>query len=144
MEEKLERDIFTLDASSCPMGKWCSRKDPKECPYFSTVCGYMIPLKNSSLNYLNNGAGFKTLDGEKIKGLDLINEGYINMLDVPEEWITSKKHQIQRDCLRFNREYIDKEKIKAGLNCLEYPIYHLDFETMPCPMPRFKGEKPYI
>ena len=144
MEEKLERDIFTLDASSCPMGKWCSIKDPKECPYFSTVCGYMIPLKNSSLNYLNNGAGFKTLDGEKIKGLDLINEGYINMLDVPEEWITSKKHQIQRDCLRFNREYIDKEKIQAGLNCLEYPIYHLDFETMPCPMPRFKGEKPYI
>ena len=26
MEEKLERDIFSLDASKCPMGKWCERK----------------------------------------------------------------------------------------------------------------------
>ena len=143
-EEKLERYLFTLDASICPMGKWCERKKVKECPYFSTVCGKMIPAKNSSLNYLNNTAGFKTLNGDRIKGLDLINEGYINMLDVPEEWITSKKHEIQRDCLRFNRVYIDKEKIKAGINALEYPIYHLDFETMPCPMPRFRGEKPYI
>ena len=143
-EEKLERYLFTLDASVCPMGQWCNRKDPKECPYFSTVCGKMIPAKNSSLNYLNNTAGFKTLDGDRIKGLDLINEGYINMLDVPEEWIVHKKHQIQRDCLRFDRVYVDKEKIKAGINALEYPIYHLDFETMPCPMPRFRGEKPYI
>ncbi len=142
--EKLEKDIFTLDASPCPMGKWCERKKVKECPYLSAVCGKMIPEKNSSLNYLNNGAGFKTLDGERLKGLELINEGYINMLDVPEEWIVHKKHQIQRDCLRFNRVYVDKEKIKAGINCLEYPIYHLDFETVPCPMPRFRGEKPYI
>ena len=24
-----------------------------------------------------------------------------------------------------------------------YPIYHFDFETFPCPLPRFRGEKPY-
>ena len=144
MEERLENDIFTLDASVCPMGRSCERKKVRECPYLSAVCGKMIPAKNSSLNYLNNGAGFKTLSGERLKGLELINAGYINMLDVPEEWIVHQKHHIQRDCLRFNRVYVDKEKIKAGLNCLEYPIYHLDFETMPCPLPRFRGEKPYI
>lgn len=144
LEEKLEKYVFDLNVEVCPMGKWCERKKVKECPYLAVVCGKNIPPKNSSLNYLNNGAGFKTLDGERLKGLELINEGYINMLDIPEEWITSEKHHIQRDALRFNRPYIDKEKIKAGLNCLEYPIYHLDFETMPCPMPRFRGEKPYI
>jgi hypothetical protein len=26
---------------------------------------------------------------------------------------------------------------------LEYPIYHFDFETFPCPLPRFRGETPY-
>jgi hypothetical protein len=26
---------------------------------------------------------------------------------------------------------------------LEYPIYHFDFEGFPCPLPRFKGERPY-
>lgn len=51
---------------------------------------------------------------------------------------------IQRYCLSSNKEYIDKEKIIAGLNELKYPIYHLDFETLPCPVPRFKGEHPYI
>lgn len=144
LEKILENYIFTLDATSVPMGKWCERKSSKECPYLSAVCGKNIPIKNSSLNYLNNGAGFKTLDGERIKGLDLINHGYLNMLDIPEKWITSKKHHIQRDALRFNKVYVDTEKIAAGLKCLEYPIYHLDFETMPCPMPRFRGEKPYI
>ena len=143
-EASLEEYLFNLNASPCPMGKWCERKKVKECIYLGPVCGKKIPTKNSSLNYLNNGFGFKTLDGERLKGLELINAGYINMLDIPEEWITSKKHEIQRDSLRFNRPYIDTEKIRAGLNALEYPIYHLDFETMPCPMPRFRGEKPYI
>lgn len=144
MESKLENYVFNLNVGKCPMGKHCERKHVKECPYLNAVCGKMIPAKNSSLNYLNNGFGFKTENGDRLKGLELINEGYIKMLDIPEEWITSEKHHIQRDCLRFNKEYIDQEKISAGLNCLEYPIYHLDFETMPCPMPRFRGEKPYI
>lgn len=144
IERKLENDLFTLDASVCDMGKWCDRKGYKECPFFSTICGAKIPPKNSSLNYIHNGFGFTTETGEKLKGLDLINHGYLNMLDIPEEWIKHKNHEIQRDAVRFGREYIDAEKIKAGLSCLEYPIYHLDFETMPCPVPRFKGEKPYI
>ena len=103
----------------------------------------MIPHKNSSLNYISNGQGFLTPNG-RIKGLDLINEGYLGMLDVPSEWITRKAHMIQRDCLEFNKIYINKEKLKKGLDQIEYPIYHLDFETFPCPVPRFKGEWPYI
>jgi hypothetical protein len=26
---------------------------------------------------------------------------------------------------------------------LTFPLYHLDFESFPCPLPRYKGEKPY-
>ena len=143
-EQKLENYLFNLDASPCPLGISCERKKTKECKFFSTVCGKMIPAKNSSINYMNNGFGFKTIKGDRLKGLELINAGYLNMLDIPEEWITSKKHIIQRDALRFDKPYIDIEKIKAGIDSLEYPIYHLDFETMPCPVPRFKGEKPYM
>lgn len=83
-------------------------------------------------------------DGVRIKGLDLINEGYLNMLDIPESWIHKKAHEIQRNCLAFDDNYVDKEKIAIGIKQLQYPIYHLDFETMPCPVPRFKGEWPYI
>ena len=140
----LEGRLFNPDISPCPLGIFCKRKKTDECKYLSTVCGKMIPQKNSSLNYLNNGSGFVDEFGERVKGLEIINRGYYGMLDVPEEWITSRKHELQRECLEFKREYVNKEKLKAGLSTLKYPIYHLDFETFPCPLPRFKGEFPYI
>ena len=66
------------------------------------------------------------------------------MLDVQADWIKSKNHLIQRECLEFDKVYVNKEKLKAGLSQIKYPIYHLDFETFPCPLPRFNGEWPYI
>lgn len=140
----LENYLKNNNASVCKLGKYCERNKPGCCKFFNPVCSKIIPKKNSSLNYIMNGQGFKNEYGDRIKGLDLINEGYINLLDVPESFITREIHHIQRDCLTFNKEYIDKEKIIAGLKELKYPIYHLDFETFPCPLPRFKGEFPYI
>ncbi len=140
--QSLENYIDKSDAKKCPLGIWCGRKKSKECAYFKTVCGKDIPLKNSVFSYLNCYV-FKDDYGDSHKCLDLVNDGYLNMMDIPATWIKSKKHEIQRDALAFNRVYIDKEKIKAGINTLKYPIYHLDFETFPCPLPRFFGEKPY-
>lgn len=142
--EKLERYLLELDASPCPLSISCGYKKRNECKYFAPLCGSMIPKKNSSMNYIHNGFGFVREDGTRIKGVDLINEGYINMLDIPEEWITKNYHHIQRESLAFDKVYVDKEKIYEGLKQLKYPIYHLDFETMPCPVPRFRGEWPYI
>ncbi len=142
--EKLERYLRTLEVSACPLGDFCGYKKQSGCKFFNPICGKKIPLKNSSLNYMNNACGFIREDGSRIKGLELINEGYLRMMDIPDYWITKRKHQIQRECLEFDTVYVDKEKIAAGLNLLKYPIYHLDFETMPCPVPRFRGEWPYI
>jgi hypothetical protein len=142
--EKLERYLNNLDAAPCPLGDYCGYKKQSGCKFFSPICGKMIPPKNSSLSYIHNGFGFVNDDGERIKGLELINEGYINLMDIPESWIKKKSHQLQRDCYEFNHVYIDKEKIRDGIKQIKYPIYHLDFETMPCPVPRFKGEWPYI
>lgn len=141
---KIERYIFEDNCDKTNLGQWCEYKKQTQCKYFKKICGKDIPYKNSSLNYMNNGFGFKDEEGNRHKGLDLINEGYINMLDVPEEWIVNTNHFIQRDALKNNREYIDKEKIKISIDQLSYPIYHLDFETFPCPLPRYKGEWCYI
>ena len=140
---KIERILFDPVDQKCDLGPWCAFKKPGGCKYFNAICGSMIPHKNSSLNYISNGQGFLTPNG-RLKGLDLINHGYLNMLDIPGEWITRKTHMIQRDCLEFDKVYVNKEKLKKGLEQIEYPIYHLDFETFPCPVPRFKGEWPYI
>lgn len=131
------------NAAPCPLGDYCNYKKQTCCKFFKPVCGSHIPSKNSSLNYLHNPQGFKDEEGQKHKGLQLINEGYLNLLDIPETWIKNENHKIQRDCYQNNKIYINVEKIKKGIEQLEYPIYHLDFETFPCPVPRFKGESPF-
>lgn len=142
LAKKLEYDLFNLDASPCKLGASCEFKKMTQCKYFK-VCGEKIPKYNSSLSYMNNGFGFKNPNGDVLKGLDLINEGYVNLMDIPEEWIKNPNHIIQRNAYLFDTPYIDKEKLKVAIEALKYPIYHLDFETMPCPIPRFKGEKCY-
>lgn len=142
--KKLEKYLNELDASQTSMGVFCGFKKRSECKFLASICGKNIPKKNSSLNYIHNGFGFLKEDNTRIKGLELINEGYLNMLDIPNNWIKQNYHHIQRDCLSFDKVYVDKEKIAIGLKQLKYPIYHLDFETMPCPVPRFRGEWPYI
>ncbi len=139
----LEGYLKANDIKNVPLGSFCEYKSPTECKYFKKVCGSVIPEYNSSLNYLNNGFGFKDENNEYHKGLDLINEGYIKMLDIPDTWIRNPNHIIQRNALITEKPYINKDKLKAVINSLKYPIYHLDFETFPCPIPRFKGEKCY-
>jgi len=135
--------LTNMDLSPCNIGEFCEYKRPSKCKYCS-ICMKDVPKYNSSLSYMNNGCGFKDENGITHKELDLINEGYINMMDIPESWIKNNNHFIQRDALVSGKPYINKEKILLALNNIKYPIYHLDFETFPCPLPRFKGEKCYI
>lgn len=141
-KEKIKKYLLEMDVSPCPIGSYCEYKSKSKCK-FCPICFKKIPKYNSSLDYMNNGFGFKDDDGCIHKGLDLINEGYLNMLDIPKSWIKNENHLIQRECLETGNQFIDKDKIKLALNNIKYPIYHLDFETFPCPLPRFRGEKCY-
>ena len=137
---RLEKYIFEGSNEPCPLSVACALKKNTECKY-KNICFKCMPEKNTSFNYLNF-RGFK-YGGETLDKYDLLNNGYYKMDDIPYEWLTSENHKIQRDCYDNNKVYINKEKIKAGLESLSYPIYHLDFETLPCPVPRFRGEHPY-
>lgn len=138
--QNLEKYIFESDESPCKLGVQCALKKNTECKY-KPICFKNVPEKNASFNY-KRFVSFKD-NGIKYNKYDLINEGYLKLSDVPESWLTSENHKIQRACYDNNEVYINKAKIKAGLDSLSYPIYHLDFETLPCPIPRFKGEHPY-
>ena len=141
-KENIKKYLLEMDISPCNLDSCCCYKSKSKCK-FCPICFKKIPKYNSSLSYMNNGFGFKDDDGCIHKGLDLINEGYLNMLDIPKSWIKNENHLIQRECLETGNQFIDKEKIKLALNNIKYPIYHLDFETFPCPLPRFRGEKCY-
>lgn len=141
-KKKVECYINEMLVSEQRLGVYCERKSVSGCK-FVPVCFKKVPKKNSIFTYMLNHFGFKDENNETHYPMDLINDGVTGMLDIPEHWITKPNHIIQRNVVVSGKAYINKEKIKASIDSLSYPIYHLDFETFPCPLPRFKGEKCY-
>ena len=140
--KRVEGYIHSLKADTFPVGEYCEMKKTTKCK-FCKICFKMLPEKNSIMAYLDGHHGFKDNHGNKHDRFDLINDGYVKMLDVPLEYLNRKKNVIQRETVESGKPYIDKDKIIDGLKQIKYPIYHLDFETFPCPLPRYKGEKCY-
>ena len=146
---KIEEDIKTVvdrivndDESRVKLGKHCQLKKMRECIY-KDLCYDQFPKKNSLLMYLNKHHGFKDPKGIKHEYFDLIDEGYKSMEDIPDSWLTRRNNRIQRYVATTKKIHLDERKIKAAIETIQYPIYHLDFESFPCPLPRFKNEKPY-
>lgn len=132
-----------MNIEPCPLGIHCQHKKSYKCKFLE-VCFYQrIPKINSLFAYFDNHYGFKDKSGLKTSTFDLINQGIINMLDLREEMLTRANNIIQRRVVEKNEPYINKDKIKSGLKNLVYPLYYLDFETFPCPLPRYFGEKCY-
>ncbi len=137
----LESYIFEGENTPCKVGVHCELNKNTECK-FKNICFKDVPKLNASYNY-KKFISFKDEYGTIYNKYDLVNEGYYKLGDVPINWLTNNNHKIQRNCYENDIVHINKEKIKCGLNNIKYPIYHLDFETFPCPIPRFRGEAPY-
>lgn len=139
----LESYIVNIHDTKCKVGEWCAWKKNTECIFWKRCYQTLrnVPDVNVANNYLSF-RGFKL--GNIQDKYQLINEKYWNFDSIPKEWLDKENHKIQRDCYDGALpEYVDKEKMQAWFDHLEYPIYHFDFESFPCPLPRFKGEHPY-
>lgn len=139
--KKLEK-IINKSCDDIKVGNYCEYKKTTECKH-KNFCFRNLPEKNSVFCYLDNHCGFSDEKGNKISIYDLINNKKHGMLDVPIEYLKREKNIIQRNVVEQNTTYCNYNKIKSGLELIKYPIYHFDFETFPCPLPRFKGEKCY-
>lgn len=139
---KVERYIRELDASYVPINYYCEKKKTTKCKYVP-ICWKNIPNKNSIFNYLDAHHGFKDGEGHKHDCYELVSDGIINLVDMPDNYLEREKNIIQKQVTKTHIPYFNKEKIKAGIAQITYPIYHLDFESFPCPLPRFRGEKCY-
>jgi len=140
--KKVESYIRKLDASYYPIGSYCEKKRITKCRYIP-ICWKNIPGKNSIFNYLDAHNGFKDENGYKHDCYELVSDGIVNLIDMPDNYLERKKNIIQKEVTTTHKPYFNNEKIKAGIAQIEYPIYHLDFESFPCPLPRFRGEKCY-
>lgn len=140
--KKIEKYVADLDASEVPIGLHCEHKKTTKCKY-TQVCFNKLPNKNSILHFTNSHHGFKDEDDNKYDRFDLIGDNVYSMLDIDPKLLNREQNVIQRKVILDDKPYIDHDKIKAGLTQITYPIYHLDFETFPCPLPRYRGEKCY-
>ena len=141
--QKVVSYLKEMNIKQCDLGIYCAHKKNTKCKFLD-VCFYkVIPKQNSILNYVDNHHGFKDNSGFKYSSFDLINSGKVNMLDIDESFLTRRNNIIQRRIVEDKLVHINNEKIKDGIKQLSYPLYHLDFETFPCPLPRFRGEKCY-
>ena len=126
------------------VGKHCAWGENTECLFYKHCFEKLrnVPRTNRANNYVYCQGKFK--EGDIKNKYQLVNEGKWKFGDVPEAWLIKENHIIQRACYdKRIPDYVDKEKMKYWFDQLEYPIYHFDFEGFPCPLPRFKGERPY-
>lgn len=125
------------------IGKHCAWGERTECVFWKHCFQTLrdVPDYNSANKYLNSHKSF--IDNGILGKYELIEAGRYSILDVKEEWLKTDNHKIQRKCCATGKEYVDQEKMQYWLDKIECPIYHLDFETFPCPLPRFRKETPY-
>jgi hypothetical protein len=149
----LEADIYRMinhlelnDFTPCNLiRKECRKGENFQCK-FVDFCFSHIPKENSILSYFHSNTGFtepKETGDIHHDTYSLINEGKVDMLDIPISWLKDEKHLMQRYCIENDYVHIDKPKIEAILKTLKYPLIYLDFEALPCLLPRYFGEKPY-
>jgi hypothetical protein len=144
IKEDFQTVISRLDqmnAKEVPLGKHCMRNKTRECPFYG-VCSHFIPKERHIFEYIGNHHGFGP-KGQKVDVWDYVNDGVVSMLDVPYEMLSRSNNQLQYQAVAHHEPYMNAHRIKAFIKDLKYPIYHLDFESFPSPLPRFKGETPY-
>lgn len=126
------------------VGNHCELKRPSECK-FKKVCFKNTLCDGSILEYINKKFAFggPGTDVDRLDVYELLNQECYKIDSIPREYLSKKVNQIQYDCYTTGDTFINEEKITLAIKSLQYPLYHLDFESYGCPFPRYFGEKPY-
>lgn len=105
---------------------------------------YSNVFRDEFLANLPKGSVFDFYGMSKKKALDLWLSGFKMLKDVPETIQINSKQRIQKETAISGKPYINPTKIREFIDELQYPIYHLDFETFNPAVPIFDGTKPYM
>lgn len=132
LPELIEGLLKIIDLPVCPhisIREHCGK--PYECQ-MKSVCWAFLP--EAHVLELTRG---------KSKGFDLIDQGVLRLADIPDNYKLSDNQTIQRLCAISGQAYVSKVEIADFLKGLRYPLWHMDFETIFEPIPRFDGIRPY-
>jgi hypothetical protein len=135
-QNEVTEALKSMDAmlsSSLPdidIGKHCD--SPHSCD-FSAHCWQHIPKENSVFD-ISYAMG---------KQWTLYEQGILHIDDVPNDFHFGANASLQIAHHKSQKIKIDKLKIKAFLDTIEYPINFFDFETFQNAIPRFDNQRPY-
>jgi len=111
-----------------PIGSHC--REPRKCPLMAQ-CWHDLPENNVAQLHSAGRAAFEMMD-----------EGLFRIIDVPDSRLTGKQ-RVQKAAVVSGEPQVDRPAVLAWLAKLEYPLWHLDFETMAPAIPDFSGVRPY-
>ena len=128
LRRECEKTLKMKTAPDIQIGKRCS--SPQECPFIDE-CWAHVPKQS-----------FDTIPRLGwAKKEDLIARGKLHAADADVKLTENQRRYVEM--IQSGRQIIDKERIRARLSALAFPIHFLDFETINPAIPRFEGMRPY-
>jgi len=132
IESRITAMLKIIDGKTPPkvkIGQFCS--NPRPCPLMEK-CWAGIP-EDSVLNLYRS----------KKKAFELFEQGIVSLKDIPEDYDLHEKQQIQRQCAKTGKPYVNEKKLKEFIGTLKYPLHFLDFETYRTAIPLYDGLRPH-
>jgi hypothetical protein len=77
------------------------------------------------------------------KAFDLYDEGITRIEEIPESFSMGKRSSFHVRAHKSGETIIKRDELRAFIDSLEYPLFHLDFETINPPIPPWDGLRPY-
>jgi len=77
------------------------------------------------------------------KRRELIEQGVIDICDVPDDFPLSDKQRKQVAAAKSGEVVIDLPAIRKRMDAWEYPLHFLDYETFQYAIPQFDGVRPF-
>jgi len=77
------------------------------------------------------------------KRRELLSQGVVAIIDVPDDFPLSLKQRTQVDAAKSGAIIIDHPAIAERIETWEYPLHFLDYETFSYAIPQFQGVRPF-
>lgn len=77
------------------------------------------------------------------KGWELYEQKVLKLEDIPDDFPLTHFQTLQRNSLKNNEKYFNKEAVKNEISHWEFPLYFFDFETVFPAIPIIDGTRPY-
>ncbi|MFT6334272.1 MAG: hypothetical protein ACJATI_001009 [Halioglobus sp.] len=132
---EIENAVSQLNSSHEPTVCECRYKSRKNhCDAFS----YLYPGANVYGTY-----DLASIGNSKKQLAEMVDSNILAMEDITDVSKFKKMKLWQWHTYTYNEEIIIQDKIQEELNGLEYPLYFLDYETLPSAIPKYDGTSPH-